>query len=358
MADKLKQKGGANSQQIQAETVIIGIDEKRAREIVNELLALQIRDMANEASIIASQRIGIFEGKIIDRLEKIESAFENFREPEFLTCVQSAENTAMQTDDTYVYDVLAELLAHKIQRKNEKKIGTGIKKAIQIVHDIDVDSLCGLTCYYTQQSFYVVTSNGKEMLDGLEDLFSKIIYSELPNNTEWLNQLDVLSCIRLSPFATTRSFEDALIKNYEGIFSNGIEKASTEHQEAIRILNENQFPTDILVDHEFAKDVIRMNVISESFIDEVRLNVNGISRELTSKQKDALKKVYALCKKGKNRADEIKENLSQSIETYKYLSKVRNWINGMKIAFVLTGVGRVLAYTNAKRYEPNLPKMY
>ncbi|MCM1197206.1 MAG: hypothetical protein NC310_09100 [Roseburia sp.] len=358
MADKLKQKGGANSQQIQAETAIIGIDEQRARQIYYELFDRQVKDLAYEASVIAAQRIGVFEGKIINRLEKIESAFENFRDPEFLSCIQSAENTAMQTDDAYVYDVLAELLAHKIQRKNEKKIGTGIKKAIQIVHDIDDDSLCGLTCYYTHQSFSIVTTNGKQMLEGLEKLFSKIVYSDLPISSEWLDQLDVLSCIRISPFATTRSFEDDLIERYEGILCNGIEKTSSDYQTAISILNQNKMPINILVDYEFAKNTVRMKVMSEASIDELKLNVYGKQIELTLEQKAALKKIYGLCKKGNNRVSEIRENLSKSFENYKYLSKVKHWINEMKTAFVLTGVGRVLAYTNAKRYEPNLPNMY
>ena len=63
-----KQKAGDNSLQVQAETVVVGIDEKRVREIVDEKLQISLQDFSNEANQTAMQRNGEFGKRLINRM--------------------------------------------------------------------------------------------------------------------------------------------------------------------------------------------------------------------------------------------------------------------------------------------------
>jgi hypothetical protein len=71
MGNKQNQKAGANSQQLQADNMIVnlGIDEKRAREIYQEM-NLQVRkDYTTEALEIANARVAEFENKLLPKMD-------------------------------------------------------------------------------------------------------------------------------------------------------------------------------------------------------------------------------------------------------------------------------------------------
>ena len=65
MSDKQVQKAGNNAQQLQAEIINItnvsGIDEKRAREIFNEMYDIARKDFTQDAYQCANDRVAKFE---------------------------------------------------------------------------------------------------------------------------------------------------------------------------------------------------------------------------------------------------------------------------------------------------------
>ena len=63
------QKAGENSQQIQAQTVIVnqGISEERVRTIFSEMLPYALQEYTYEAYALASQRIGKLESNILPK---------------------------------------------------------------------------------------------------------------------------------------------------------------------------------------------------------------------------------------------------------------------------------------------------
>ena len=62
--NKQQQKAGDYATQVQAGTVIMGVDEKRVREVFNEMLPLALQNYSKEAEEVARQRVGIFEEKL------------------------------------------------------------------------------------------------------------------------------------------------------------------------------------------------------------------------------------------------------------------------------------------------------
>ena len=70
---KQLQKAGDGANQYQANTIIVqnGIDEKRAREICNEMFDVARKDLTEEAYDIACRRVNEFENDLIPRMQKI-----------------------------------------------------------------------------------------------------------------------------------------------------------------------------------------------------------------------------------------------------------------------------------------------
>ncbi|MFZ2285066.1 MAG: hypothetical protein WAV86_14430 [Lutibacter sp.] len=83
MGNKQNQKAGDNSQQLQADKMIvnIGIDEKRAREIYQEMNLQLRRDYSKEALTIANSRVEEFENRLLPKMEAVEGALESFADP-------------------------------------------------------------------------------------------------------------------------------------------------------------------------------------------------------------------------------------------------------------------------------------
>ena len=74
MENNQKQKAGDNSQQIQADLIVVnqGIDEKRASEIYMEMFENARRDFSIEAAEEVKRRVLQFEEDLIPKMQKIE----------------------------------------------------------------------------------------------------------------------------------------------------------------------------------------------------------------------------------------------------------------------------------------------
>lgn len=127
-ASKQKQKAGDNSQQFQVQTMIVnnGIEEKRAREIFQEMLDVARKDLTQEAREIAIERVGKFEDDLIPKIEKIEGAINAFADPDFQFALTSAHKTAAATERENDYELLSELLIHRVHKKGNKNSCAGI----------------------------------------------------------------------------------------------------------------------------------------------------------------------------------------------------------------------------------------
>ena len=92
---KQLQKAGDGSNQYQANTIIVqnGIDEKRAREIYNEMFAVTRRDLSAEAYDVACRRVNEFENDLIPKMQKIEGALDAFADPAFQFMITSAHRS-------------------------------------------------------------------------------------------------------------------------------------------------------------------------------------------------------------------------------------------------------------------------
>lgn len=376
--DKQTQKAGDNSQQIQAQNIYItnGIEEKRAREIFQEMFAVARRDMTQEAYEIAKGRVEVFENMLIPKIEKIEGAINAFADPGFQFELTSAHKTAAASTRKADLELLSELLVHRIERKDNKNVCAGISKAIEVIDDIADDALRGLTVAFCVEQFGPISGNIKEGLAVLNSLYKNIGVDDLPKGDEWLDHLDILNVLRFSTTSSLKPFEEFMVQKLSGYSVFGINKESADYKTAIELLKDSQLPVALLCDHEWNKGFVRLSIVDKSMIESIDKfydnvmpfyaegqMVNGqrivsylIPEKLWKKQKNALENIYTLC--NETRDDQRMTNqFNVHLEEFPYLKKVQEWWNNIPAAFQITAVGRIIANANAKILDKGIPNM-
>jgi hypothetical protein len=364
--NKQIQKAGDNAQQFQDSniTIINGIDETRAREICQEISALTVKNYTDEARNIANARITAFENKLLPKMEVVEGALQSFSDPSFQLLLIEAQKTAAATERKEDYDLLSELLIHRFQKGENRKIRASISRAVKIIDEISDDALLGLTVFYSIMRFSPAKGDISQGLNDLNDLFEKVIYNQLPLGIEWLEHLDFLDIIRISSFDNFKKIKQYYSEKLDGYISVGIEKSGENYLKAIEILNKVGLPDDILVDHALNSDYVRINVPAKDQIDSIilqQININGQIEHkkilLSGIQKNAIESVYDLYKLDDNIKDNNIEQFMIEWNKRPNLKKLQEWWDNIPQSFDITMVGRVLAHANVQRCDKRLPPL-
>ncbi|MFN8309784.1 MAG: LPO_1073/Vpar_1526 family protein [Chitinophagales bacterium] len=367
MTNKQNQKAGDNSQQLQADKMIvnIGIDEKRAREIYQEM-NLQLRnDYSQEALTIANTRVAEFENRLLPKMEAVEGALEAFADPSFQLLLVEAQKTAASTERPVDYDLLAELLIHRFQKGENRITRAGISRAVEIVDEISDEALLGLTVFHSVSHFFPASGDILQGLNVLNDLFGKLFYSKLPTGNEWLDHLDILDAVRMNSLGGLKKIQQYYPEMLVGYIDVGIEKESENFQKAQEILTNARLPLNVLVDHALNTNFSRINLSNKTQIDSLTLhqqiNHNGtvitIPIPLTSEQKTAINSIYDLYKKDETIKQQNIKALMEEWDKRPNLKMLREWWDSIGTSIQLTSVGKVLAHSNAQRCDKNLPPL-
>ena len=141
--NKQRQTGGEGSTNVQAERIVmhVGIDEKRAREIYQEMHLQLRKEYTQEALNIANARVSQFEHSLMPKMEQVNGALEAFADPSFQLLLLEAQKTAASTERREDYDLLSELLIHRFQKGENRITRAGISRAVEIVDKISDEAL-------------------------------------------------------------------------------------------------------------------------------------------------------------------------------------------------------------------------
>lgn len=358
------QKARDNAAQIQTEVINfhIGITEERARDIFDERIAIALSNHSSEAQEIAKNRIKIFEDDLLPKIIK-QNLLGHLKDPSIQMVLIDAQKTAAQTERDIDYSLLSELLIHRMQKGNDNSYTkTGINRAVGIIDEISDEALLAVTIAHAISTFFPTTGSIKEGLKTLDsELFNYILYDKLPQNNDWIEQLDILDAIRINSLGSLKKLEQWYPSQMPGYVQNGIKKESENYSEAIRIIKEVNLPINILVEHELNNDYVRIPVINKDNIDELFLNIpisgQFIRKPLTQLQNESAKRVYDLYEKND---DVYKLNIDSFIkmwDSFSNLKVIRAWWNNINTSFTITKVGKVIAHANAQRCNPKLPSL-
>lgn len=368
MADKLKQKAGENSNQFSANSVdtvnqmqvgtmnmYTGLTVADCINICNQVFLSHAKEYTEEAVETAMQRNQVFSNDVVNRLAIVENALEEFKKPEFQSLLVKAQKTATRTSKMDDYKLLSELVVQKVEKKDEKKIGTGITRAIEVVDEIDTDSLLALTMQCAIIHYTPASGELKKNLSVLEELYKSVLYDILPTNYDWMDQLDVIDCIRIQS-TKFKNFYDYLMEKSEGIFCAGIDKSSQDYTMANNLLVSASLPQALLIDNELLPGFVRVPVVNKREIKDIVLD-DGETM-LNSSQVSTLEKIYDMYSNKNDKKAEMKKKAYELLDTYPTIKLLKEWWKKCPYSFSVTIVGKTLAYSNLCRIDPTLPKIY
>ena len=202
----------------------------------------------------------------------------------------------------------------------------------------------------------------------LNQLFSSVLYGELPQGSQWLEQLDLLRAVRISAISRLRSLEDYYAEALSGYINVGIEKFSENYNKALEIIQEARLPKDILSDHELRQGYVRLkmkninnlDIISLQGTTEVTFNNRvfqvPISVPLSDEQKQAMKEIYVLYDSSIERRKENIMEFFRLWDSFEILSKIKTWRDTISMGVSITPIGKSLAHANAQRHFDGLPE--
>lgn len=372
MFEKQKQEAGANSQQIQAGTIIFngGIDEKRAREIVDEKLHEVMNSYSQEAHSTAISRINQFANDLIPKLVK-EELLGELKDPSIQILLSAAQKAAASTERPADYELLSELLIHRVKKGSDRNIRAGVSRAVKIIDEISDEALLGLTVAHSVRQFTPITGSVKDGLKALDDLFGKISYDLLPVGIEWINHLEILNAVRINSFGSLKKINQFYSEKLSGYINVGIDKSTDNFQKAITIAKEANLPDDILCDHELKEGYVRLSIPNINNLEMVVTKTvfcgdqNGkkvqmllpFTMQLSDEQITAVKRIHALYSKDTTTETENSAKFMNLWDEFENLKMLKNWWDSIPVSFEITSIGRVLAHANAQRCDPTLPAM-
>lgn len=363
---KQTQKGGDNSVQNQIGTqIIVGIDEKRVREICDEKIALAVNDYSFEAQAIARQRIDALTEKVVERLRKDPSKIQVFSDPSFQRDVVSAQIAAAESDREADIETIAELLFARMTEddKYKRPTKTSIRKAIAIVPELSADELAVLTVMFFLKIHSLVDMSAVNVEQYLKEfdayLLTILSTSKLPYGGTWRQRLSLLDCIEVNHVDSFATLEDYFLEDLDGLVCVGIAKDSSEYLESIKILDEYGITHDALVTNVLLPEYVRLPFVCLYYLSKLpELMLNGqksVSLALSKKQEEGLRKIVSLYKKDDALLKNAKQMFLKTMNNYGAIQQLRCWLASQEHSFELTLIGETLAYVNLRRCIPGLP---
>ena len=286
----------------------------------------------------AIEKMQHFEKIWCPRVITMEHAVENLTDPKFHFMLRDANITAAQSSRQEDLCILSELLACHVDKGSNLKIDAGINRAIKIVNEIDLDALCALTVVMTIRS--VVPTSGRiiDGLNALNNLYSKLLTLNLPENEEWLDHLDVLGLINIR-FTANPKLENILSEKLDGYICIGMKKDSEEYMKTLEILRKNGISETQLVPNDLLEGYYRLNIAGLSSL------------------KECLKSIIELYSNDKDLQKMVMKNFMNQWDSFESLRIVKEWFDKIPVKFIINSVGKVLAQTNAKRIFPEYPDL-
>ena len=295
-------------------------------------------------------------------MEAIDNGLKAFADPSFQLLLVEAQKSAAATERKADYDLLSELLVHRIEKGSDRHVRTGVHRAVEIVEDISDEALLALTVVHSVNYFSTTLPDVNQALDALNNLFGKIMYSELPIGNDWIEHLDILDAVRINQIGKFKSIEDIYTTKLNGIAVLGIKKNSEEYNRAKDILQKNGLSCiNILVDNTLNSDFVRINIFKIEEIENLQIrHTEGridIIIPFSDAQKQAIRSVIELYSKDFNLISEMKRAFMNEWMKRPNLNKLKCWWDKLPYAFSITSVGRVLAHANAQRCDKTLPPL-
>lgn len=364
MESKQIQKAGNNSQQNIVNNYYYGMTDEKALEIYDKQRELTISACSEVAKTIADDRINQFAKLLLPRVQQIENDYQSFSDPAFQVLLRKAQLTAACTEREDDYKLLSELLVHRIKNKSNIKKKASISKAVEIIDQIDDDSLCGLTLFHTMSNFVPCAGIIIGGLTLLDNSYKKLNPDCLPTDNSWIDNLSILGAATTIPFSELKKFEDFLSEVLDGYVCVGIKKDSPEYSIALEKLSLCKLER-MIDNNELLDGYVRLLVACKSHIHTLHFFSNElidgkmqkVERQLSDAQQQCLSDIFDMYSKDQGLKNKVLATFKQFLNSFDSIKKVCTWWNSIKPNVRLTSIGKVIAHANAKRLDDTLPDL-
>ncbi len=362
------QKGGDNSTQIQAGTINYiyqGITEEKAKEICRYECQKALQQWAQNAHDTANERISKLEEKVLPKMVKYDKELRIFSDPSFQILLRKAQISAACSERDEDYEMLSDLLLHRAEQSDNRSRKLGIEKAIEVVDKVDEVALIALSLVYAIDKFIPISLNVDEGINALANLYTKIIgCKSLPDGTEWMEHLDLLSAIRMNStgigsFNKMENFVPQKLHNY---FVCGIENSSVQYEQIVERFKKCGLSMSCFTPYPLKSGFLQLNIPTNN-IDELsitRTTTQGLSIQipLTTEQKDCISFAIQMAAKEDLNDENMKLEFWKIWNKHPILSRIKDWWNKLPVLFTITPMGKALANAYIKGKDPTVPSLY
>lgn len=367
---KQNQATGDNSTQMQAGVInnytIVnnGLDEKCARNIWREEYNLVRQEWTQEAEKIAMERVQKLEEKVMCKLSNYDTSFHFFADPAFQFLIRKAQITAASTERTIDYDMLADLLLHRVEQGEDRQRRLGICKAIEIVDQISDEALVTISVFYALSKFVPTSDDIDEGLSVLNNLYQKLLDGhELPDNEDWLEHLDILNAIRLETkgLGSFKKMKEWIPIMFAKYFVSGIEEESKEYECLKDEFRKCHLPLSCFVPHPLKPNYIKLNFsspIEEIHIVQQSIEGHSIRIPLNEEQKDIMSHAISILRKDESQDMQMNAKFMEKWNDFPTLKEVGLWWDNMSYYFAITPIGVALANAYIHGKDATVPCMY
>ena len=370
MSEKINIETGDDSTNITGKTVSItnnyfqGLTEDKVSEIIDKKLEMlnTVNVYTQEAYTLAENRIKKLEEIVIPRIAKIDKTLGVFADPSFQSVLNDAVKVAAQTDEEESYKLLSELLSYKVEKPNDKSVKMDVTYAIDVIDKITDEALQAITLFVALQTWGPASGIISQGLKIFNNLFSRLLFSNLPATDAWIDQLDILKVIRILSFGRFPSLKELHKQLFSGYVVCGIPKDSEKLNEIYQLLDECSIPRTCLIVNELNPDYFRLPIVNLNdikFMDYIDPNTPFIHGRisLNELQISKIKQIIGYYENDFAKLNQIYEMFNEKWNSFENLKIIGDWWSKLPYSFGVTSIGKVLAVTNAQRIDSTLPKL-
>lgn len=345
-----EQKARSDSVQIQIGKVenSFGLTIEEVSKIVKKEIELSLKESALIAEDKAKERLNTFSDTLLPKLEK-SNCIDCFCDPAIQLFFRNTEKTAICTDSKNCYEILSEILIHRIQKKDDYIIIAATNKAVEIADKISEKALLFLTIYLCVNNFYPTSGDIKKGLNNLDNLYKNILNGQdIPYDMKIVDNLEIVGAIKVSSSISHKKFEDFISTRLDGYSCAGIQMNSKSYKKMKEILMSAKLSEKEVTSKSLLKNYVRINISKKKQL-----------KKYKEKEKKALNEIYKLYDRSSKKVESAKKEFLQLLESYPNIIKVKDWWNKniIKSGVVITPVGRVLGHVNAKNLDSRVPNI-
>lgn len=303
---------------------------------------------------IALARIDDLKQLTLPRIEKMEHALEDLKNPASQRFLLEAQQEAMVTDSPDAMKLLSDLIVEHINNYSHKDKQVTIRHAVKVISEIDPEALRAMTLFHILRSIVPTRGNVSEGLKTINDLIHPLLSSPLPTGSHWIEHLALLNTIRIIPTIRISLLEDYYTQQADGYTCIGIKENSPQHIQAKELLKKAHLSPETLVPNELLPGYVRIPVFSKTFIFQGFLTNGKEKRNITPEEEQILFSIFDLYEQNSELQLQVIKTFKSRFSQFESLATASEWWNHIPVYFELTLVGMVLAVLNGKRYNSDI----